>query len=76
MVFRKKNIAMIQSKHCDGSIGALRWFKSFIAMLNSVEYQLYKTLFLSNNINCGVRLAFIVPDYFSLHVRSFLPKSV
>lgn len=75
MVFRKKNIAMIQSKHCDELIETMRWFKSFIAMLNSVDYQLYKTLLLSNNIKCGVRFAFIVPDYFSLHVRSFLPKS-
>lgn len=75
MEFREKNIAMFQSKHCDELIETMRWFKSFIAMINSVDYQFCKTLLSSSNINCGVRFAFIVPDYFSLHVRSFLPKS-
>lgn len=39
MEFREKNIAMIQSKHCDELIETMRWFKSFIAMINSVDYQ-------------------------------------
>ncbi len=53
MVFRKKNIAMIQSKQCNGSIEALRWFKLFIAMLNSVDYQFCKTLLSLSNIIVG-----------------------
>lgn len=39
MAFRKKNIAMIQSKHCDELIETMRWLKSFIAMINSADYQ-------------------------------------
>ena len=34
MVFRKKNIAMIQSKHCDELIETMRWFKPNNAMFN------------------------------------------
>lgn len=39
MEFREKNIAMIQSKHCDELIETMRWLKSFIAMINSADYQ-------------------------------------
>lgn len=38
MEFREKNIAMIQSKHCDELIETMRWFKSFIAMDNRMSW--------------------------------------
>lgn len=44
MGFLEKNIAMIQSKHCDELIETMRWFKSFIAMFYPVDYQLCKML--------------------------------
>ena len=37
MVFRKKNIAMIQSKHCNELIETMRWFNWSIAMIQIVH---------------------------------------
>ena len=35
--FAKKNIAMIQSKHCDELIETMRWFNLSIAMVQIVH---------------------------------------